>query len=135
MLLHGLSLVAVRGATLHCGAQASHCGGFSCWRTWAVEHMGFRGCGSQALEHGLGSCGARGLSCSVACGIFMDQGLNPGPLHWQADSYPLYHQGSPKQAKFKYINIQAYPFYCASLYGTLQLLHFLQIEGLRQLCS
>ena len=36
-----------------------------------------------------------GLSCSVACGIFLDQELNPRPLvYWQADSYPLYHQGS-----------------------------------------
>ena len=26
----GLSLVEVRGATFCCGAQASHCGGFSC---------------------------------------------------------------------------------------------------------
>ena len=30
----------------------------------------------------------------MACGIFLDQGLNPCPLHWQAYSYPL-HQGSP----------------------------------------
>ena len=37
-----------------------------------------------------------GLSCSTACGIFPDQGLNPCPLHWQADSQPLCHQGSPK---------------------------------------
>ena len=36
-----------------------------------------------------------GLSCSLACGIFPDQGSNPCPLHWQADSYPLCHQGSP----------------------------------------
>ena len=28
----GLSLVVVRGATLHCGAWASPCGGFSCCR-------------------------------------------------------------------------------------------------------
>ena len=34
-------------------------------------------------EHGLSSCG---LSCSAACGIFLDQGWNPYPLHWQADS-------------------------------------------------
>ena len=34
----------------------------------------------------------RGLSCSRACGIFPDQGSNPYPLHWQADSYPLCHQ-------------------------------------------
>ena len=36
-----------------------------------------------------------GLSCSAACVIFPDQGLNPCPLHWQADSQPLRHQGSP----------------------------------------
>ena len=29
---------------------------------------------------------AQGLSCSAACGIFPDQGSNPCPLHWQADS-------------------------------------------------
>ena len=28
-----------------------------------------------------------GLRCSEACGIFLDQGSNPCPLHWQADSY------------------------------------------------
>ena len=38
---------------------------------------------------------AHGLSCSTACGIFPDQGSNPRPLHWQADSQPLRHQGSP----------------------------------------
>ena len=26
------------------------------------------------------------LSCRSACGIFLDQGSNPCPLHWQADS-------------------------------------------------
>ena len=30
---------------------------------------------------------AHGLSCSTACGIFPDQGSNPCPLHWQADSF------------------------------------------------
>ena len=35
------------------------------------------------------------LSCSMAHGIFPDQESNPCPLHWLADSYPLYHQGSP----------------------------------------
>ena len=38
---------------------------------------------------------AHGPSCSAACGIFPDQGSNPCPLHWQADSQPLRHQGSP----------------------------------------
>ena len=38
---------------------------------------------------------AHRLSCSLACGICLDQGLNPCPLHWQADPYLLHHQGSP----------------------------------------
>ena len=38
----------------------------------------------------LKSTGSRGFE---GCGIFPDQGLNPYPLHWQADSYP---QGSPQ---------------------------------------
>ena len=32
---------------------------------------------------------AHGLSCSLACGIFLDQGLNPCLLQWQAESLPL----------------------------------------------
>ena len=53
------------GATLCCGAQASHCGGFSCCRAWAlgtwvsvVVARGLSSCGSQALEFRLSSCGA-----------------------------------------------------------------------------
>ena len=38
---------------------------------------------------------AHELSCPAACGIFLDQGLNLCPLHWQVNSYPLHHQGSP----------------------------------------
>ena len=38
---------------------------------------------------------AHRLSCSSACGILPDQGSNPYPLPWQADSQPLRHQGSP----------------------------------------
>ena len=58
------------------------------------KFMGFGSCGSRILEGGLSSCGTWG-SCSAACGIFLDQGLNLCSLHWQADSYPLYNQGSP----------------------------------------
>ena len=39
-----------------------------------------------------------GPSCSMACGIFPDWGMNPCPLHRQADSQPLHHQGSPHSA-------------------------------------
>ena len=37
---------------------------------------------------------AHRLSCSMACGVFLGQGANPCPLHWQVDSLPLSHQGS-----------------------------------------
>ena len=39
-----------------------------------------------------------GLSCSMACGIIPDQGLNLCPLRWKVDSHPLDHQGSPRMA-------------------------------------
>ena len=55
------------------GAWDSHCGGFSCFGAWALVHDG-----SVAVAHGL--------SCPAACGIFLDQGLNSCPLHWQVDS-------------------------------------------------
>ena len=49
-----------RGATLCCGARASHCGGFShCGaralgaRASVVVARGLSSCGSWALEHGL----------------------------------------------------------------------------------
>ena len=44
---------------------------------------------------------AHGPSCSTACGIFPDQGSNPRPLHWQADSQPLRHPGSPPNDIFR----------------------------------
>ena len=48
---------------------------------------------------GLQSAGSvvvvNGLSCSPAYGIFPDQGSNLCPLHWQADSLLLDHQGTP----------------------------------------
>ena len=102
----GLSLVAVsRGySSLWCTgfslwwlliAVASHCGGFSCCRARALGTWA-----SVVVAHGLQSTGSvvvvHGLSCSAACGIFPDQGSNPCPLHWQADSQPLRHQGCPK---------------------------------------
>ena len=50
---------------------------------------------------GLSCCVAHGPSCSTACGIFPEQGSNPCPLPWQADSQPLRHQGSPSPTIFK----------------------------------
>ena len=57
------------GATLPGGAQASHCGGFSCCRARAlgmrasvVVARGLSSCGSWALEHRFSSCGAWALA-------------------------------------------------------------------------
>lgn len=35
------------------------------------------------------------------CGIVPDRGLNPCPLSWQANFYPVYHQGNPQLLIFK----------------------------------
>ena len=74
-----------RGYTSSCGARASLW--FLLLRSTASRARELSSCGSRALEHGP--------SCSTACGIFPDQGWNPCLLHWQADSLPLSHQGSP----------------------------------------
>ena len=52
---------------------------------------------SLIAEHGtrVSVVVAHGPSCSAACGICLGQGSNLCPLHWQADSQPLRHQGSP----------------------------------------
>ena len=57
--------------------------------------MGFRALRLQQLQHTSLAVVALGLSYSEACGIFLDQGWNPCLLHWQTDSLPLSHQGSP----------------------------------------
>ena len=47
-------------------AQASYCGGFSCFRAQAVALMGFSSCDSGAPEPELSSCGTRAqLPCSM----------------------------------------------------------------------
>ena len=64
--MHGLSLAVANGATLRCGAQASHFGGFSCCGAQALGMQasvavarGLSSCGLQALERRLSSCGSR----------------------------------------------------------------------------
>ena len=66
-LLHGLSLVAIRGLLI------------------AVAFL-LQSTGSVVVAHRL--------RCPAVCGIFPDRGLNLCPLHWQADTLPLSHQGS-----------------------------------------
>ena len=79
--MRGLSLVVASG-----GHSSSRCAGLSLSRPLLLQSTGSRRAGSVALAHGP--------SRSAACGIFPDQGSNPCPLHWQADSQPLRHQGS-----------------------------------------
>ena len=78
----GLSLVAASR-----GHSSSRCAGLSLSRPLTLRSTGSRRAGSVVVAHGP--------SCSTVCGIFPDQGSNPCPLHWQADSQPLCHQGSP----------------------------------------
>ena len=80
--VQGLSLVVASG-----GHSSSQCVGLSVSRPLPLRGTGSRRTGSAVVAHGP--------SCSTACGIFPDQGSNPCPLHWQADSQPLRHQGSP----------------------------------------
>ena len=80
--VRGLSLVAASG-----GHSSSRCAGLSVSRPLLLRSTGSRRASSVVVAHGP--------SCSAACGIFPDQGSNPCPLHWQADSQPLHHQGSP----------------------------------------
>ena len=82
-LCEGFSLVVASG-----GHSSSRCVGLSLSWPLLLRSTGSRRTGSVIVAHGP--------SCSAACGIFPDQGSNPCPLHWQADSQPLRHQGSPE---------------------------------------
>ena len=90
--VQGLSLVAASG-----GHPSSRCAGLSLSRPLLLRSTSSRRAGSVIVAHGPG--------CSAACGIFPDQGLNPCPLHRQADSQPLRHQGSPCLSLFTLLHI------------------------------
>ena len=76
--VRGLSPVVASG-----GHSSSRCAGLSPSRPLFLRSTGCSRAGSVIVAHGP--------SCSVACGIFPDQGSNQCPLHWQADSQPLCH--------------------------------------------
>ena len=52
--------------------------------------------GLQQFQYSGSVAVAQGFSYPSSCGIFLDQDLNPCHLHWQVDSYPPHHQGSPR---------------------------------------
>ena len=89
-----LGLVAELPPVAVCGllaAVASLVAGHGLWG------RGLSGRSSRPLQSVSSVVTAHGLSCSEACEIFPDQGSNPGPLHWQVDSYPWHDQGSPQR--------------------------------------
>ena len=69
------------------GHSSSQCRGLSLLWPFLLRSTGSRHAGSVIVAHGP--------SCFAACGIFPDEGSNPCPPHWQADSQPLHHLGSP----------------------------------------
>ena len=88
----GLLFITVRGLLIALASLAAEHGlqARGLKQLWLA---GFSSCGSQAsvvVARGLQSTGsvvvAHRYSCAAACGIFPDQGPNPCPLHWQADS-------------------------------------------------
>ena len=85
-LLHvGFSLVAESEGDSSCSEEGySSCG---VWASLVAEHRLWSTQASVVAAHRL--------HCSTACAIFLDQDLNPCLQHWQADSHPLYLQGSP----------------------------------------
>ena len=126
LFLAMLGLCCCTQAFSSCGVGVSHWGGFSCCRAQALgtrvsvvaalrlSTCDLLGLGAQAsgvAVQGLSSCSSRlsgmgsvvvaqGFSCSEACGNLPDQRSKMCPLHWQADSYPLHHQESPKKCIF-----------------------------------
>ena len=113
--VRGLSLVAASG-----GHSSSRCAGLSLSRPLLLRSTGSRRSGSVIVAHGS--------SCSAACGIFPDQGLNPCPLHWQADSQPLRHQGSATS----YFQLFTLPlsFFCVNLFYIFDC--FLRVDSKRR---
>ena len=87
------------------------CLAFSGWSEWEIFFVAACGLLIMVTSLDLGRVGsvaatrglvvAHGPSCRLACGVFLDQGSNLCPLHWQADSHPLHHQGSPGEKGFK----------------------------------
>ena len=93
------------------GHSSSRCEGLSLSRPLLLQSTGSRCAGSAIVAHVP--------SCFAARGILPDQGPNPCPLHWQADSQPLRHQGSPKILRINLINFKHY-----RLFQNYKLSHF-----------
>ena len=76
------------GPVSSCHVQASLCGDSLFAKVWGLQwlwHMEL-----------------------VACGFSPNQGLNPCPLHWHVNSYPLCYQGSSIFLKINFIFLEQF---------------------------
>ena len=95
--------------------------GFWLQRPLTLRSTGFRSCVSRALECGsqylwLTNCGTR---AQLLCCLWDLPGpgrLSPCLLHWQADSLPLNHQGSPATA---FLNLGFICWFALSFQGQI----------------
>ena len=83
-LLYRLSRVSV--SRICCPSQGP---GFSLSRLLFFWSLGYRVLRFQELQRVGSAVMTHRLSCSMACGIFPNQGAGPCPLYWLADSCPL----------------------------------------------
>ena len=91
-------LVASRGSPqLRCVGPANRGGPFPGGVSGPAQALGSQTAAAAA-------CGSAvvlpRILCSAACRIFLDQGLNPCPLHQRVDSYPPYPPGKSWQLTF-----------------------------------
>ena len=89
--MRGLFLLAACG-----GHSSSRCAGLSVSRPLLLRSTSSRRASSVVVAHRP--------SCSAARGIFPDQGSNPCPRHWQADS-----TAPPGKPHLIYINALYHP--------------------------
>ena len=98
---HGFWLL---DATIICFARHLHFqvspGGCLCCQS--LSHVSLSATPWTAARQAPLSMGFPGKNTGVGChfllqGIFLTHGLNPNLLHWQVDSLPLWHLGSPRE--------------------------------------
>ena len=79
-----------------CTGSSLQCTGFSFWWLPLLQSTHrLQACRLHELRESSSVVVVPGLSSTEACGILPDQGPTSTPPHWQADSQPLDHQGSP----------------------------------------
>ena len=100
LLLWLFSSCRERDLLSSCGAQTSHCGGWSCCGARALGPPGSSSCGSWALAHRLNSCGAWAWLLHSMWDLERP-GIEPTfPALAAGRFFTTEHQGSPPGATF-----------------------------------